>query len=157
MVDFTNFTNLNISDIANLNYSELTKAFAGLIAGLVILAVIIGIAVYIYQSFAYMSIGKKAKVKNPGLAWIPFIGPIIIAYETSDRHWWPWLLLIGLVIPIVNILAAILFAVFVLVWKWDMLEEINRPGWWILISLIPVVGMIAWWILLGVAAWGEKR
>ena len=120
-----------------------------------VLAIIISIGLYIYTSFVYMAIGRKAKLKTPELSWIPGVGPLIIAFKTSKMHWWPWLLLIGVLIPLVNIIAIIVFSVFVIIWQWKMLEAIKKPGWWVLLVLIPGVGTLVWLILLGVAAWGK--
>ena len=134
--------------------------FEGLIAilaGMFVVGLILGIAIYVYLGFAFMAIGKKAGVKTPELAWIPFyIGPLIIAYQTSKMHWWPWLLLIGFFIPYLNFVATIAFTVFAYIWMWKLFEKIGRPGWWVLLSLIPFVGPIVFLILIGVAAWDKN-
>ncbi|MBU0957207.1 MAG: DUF805 domain-containing protein [Nanoarchaeota archaeon] len=135
-----------------------TGMFAGLFAALaafMILFLLIGIGIWIYLSLAFMKIGKKLKQSSPGLAWIPGIGPAIIAFRGAKMHWWPWLLLIGMIIPFVNIVAGILFVIFNYIWLWKTFEAIGKPGWWPLIALIPLVGPIIYLILLGIAAWGE--
>ena len=134
------------------NMSPLTGAFLAFIAGMLVLALLIGIALYIYMSFAFMAIGRKAKLKSPGLAWIPGIGPALIAFQSSKMHWWPWLLIIGMFIPFLNIVCSILFAIFVVIWEWKMFEVLKRPGWWALLCLIPVVNLV----LFGIAAWDKK-
>ena len=113
---------------------------------------VIVFALYVYLSFAYYAIAKKARLSSPGLAWIPFVGPSIIAYQTSEMHWWPWLLLIGFMIPFVGSVVGIVFTVFTVVWRWKMFESIGRPGWWSILMLIPIVNLI----LLGIAAWSKK-
>lgn len=115
----------------------------------VLLALVAG--TYVYMSLAFMAIAKKAKLKTPGLAWIPGIGPEIIAYQTSKMHWWPWLLLIGYLIPFVSGLFGIVFAVFGVIWQWKMFEAVKKPGWWALLSIIPIVGLV----MVGVAAWSK--
>lgn len=122
-----------------------------LIMGMIVVFLIIAIALYIYMSLAFMAIGKRAKLKSPGLAWIPAVGPVIIAFQASKMHWWPWLLIIGAIIPVIGFLFSIAFAVFVIIWQWNMYEKIKRPGWWAILSLIPVVNLI----IYGIAAWGE--
>lgn len=124
----------------------------GLLAAFVGIFIGIGIALYIYMGFVYMAIGRKAKLGSPGLAWVPGIGPLIIAFQSSKMHWWPWLLLIGYVIPILGVVAITAFWIFGIVWHWKMFEKINKPGWWAILMLIPVVNLI----LLGVAAWSKK-
>jgi hypothetical protein len=75
--------------------NEIAGAIVAIFAMFFFVAVILSLAVWVYMSFAYMKIAKKNKQKIPGLAWIPFIGPLIIAYKASKMHWWPWLLFIG--------------------------------------------------------------
>jgi len=128
---------------------------AGLMAlGLIIVLVmmILLIACYVYMSFAYMAVARRAKDKMPGLAWIPGVGPRLIAFRAAGMHWWPWLLLIGIVIPYIGFLAMIAFVVFSVVWEWKLFEKIGRPGWWAILMLIPVVSLV----MIGVAAWGKK-
>ncbi len=135
-------------------------AYESLIAGglwaaimaMIFIFTIIAIGLYIYLGFVFMAIGKKAKLKSPGLAWIPAVGPLIIAYQTSKMHWWPWLLLIGYVIPIVGWIATLAFWVFSIIWMWKMFETVKKPGWWAILMLIPIVGLI----MIGIAAWSKK-
>ncbi|MGV8169583.1 MAG: hypothetical protein ACP5N3_06025 [Candidatus Nanoarchaeia archaeon] len=139
----------------------MTGGAAGLLAmfaGFMIVLILILIGLYIYMGFAFSAIAKKANLPTPGLAWIPGVGPLIIAYQASKMHWWPWLLLIGLVlswIPIIGmviyILAAIAFAVYGIIWYWKMYEAINRPGWWAIMLIIPVAGLV----FVGIAAWSK--
>jgi len=134
-------------------YEELmTGGFWTLLAGMIFVTVLIVIGLYVYLGFAFMAIAKKAKLKSPGLAWIPFVGPLIIAYQTSKMHWWPWLLLIGYFIPFVSGLFSLAFAVFAVIWQWKMFERIRYPGWWSLLCLIPGVNLV----LYGIAAWSRK-
>lgn len=116
-----------------------------------IISIITGIAVWVYLSFAYTAIGKKAKLKNPELAWIPVVGPLIVTSKAAKMHWWPILLLIGFWIPVLNSILYIVVTVFATIWLWKTFELINKPGWWALLCLIPIVNLV----LLGVAAWGD--
>jgi len=128
---------------------------AGLMAlGLIVvlLVFVFLLAIYVYTSFAYMAIARKAKDKMPGLAWIPSVGPALIAFRSAGMHWWPWLLLIGIVIPYVGFLALIAFAVFNVVWHWKLFEKLGRPGWWAILTCIPIVNLV----MIGIAAWGKK-
>jgi len=155
-------------------------ALGGLLAGLIamsmamafvfmILSIVVPLSLWIYQSFAYSAIAKKNKQKNPALAWIPCFGPAIIAYKASKMKSWPWFLLLGFVamllvwIPILGIvlyflggIAVLIFAIYVLIWHWKMLEAIGKPGWWLLFLLIPLFGGLVFLILIGVAAWSKK-
>lgn len=110
------------------------------------------LASYLYLSFAYSAVGRRAKVKSPGLAWIPGIGPLIIAYKASKMHWWPWLLIIAMFIPVVGFIANIIFLVFTVIWHWKMFESVKRPGWFSILMLIPIVNFV----IIGVVAWGKR-
>ncbi|MEK6938147.1 MAG: hypothetical protein AABX04_03815 [Nanoarchaeota archaeon] len=123
-----------------------------LFGAFMIFFLILGVGFYIYSGFAFMAIGKKAKLKTPGLAWIPVVGPAIIAYQCSKMHWWPWLLIIGMFIPTVGFLFSIAFAVFHVIWQWKMFEKVKYPGWWAILCLIPFVNLV----LYGIAAWAKK-
>ncbi|MDE1848790.1 MAG: hypothetical protein KGH55_02050 [Nanoarchaeota archaeon] len=114
--------------------------------------IIFWIAVWVYMAFAFTAIAKKLKYKYPGIAWIPFVGPLIIAFQASKMHWWPWLLLIGYVVPVIGWIATVTFWVFSIIWMWKMFERIKRPGWWAILMIVPIVGLV----MIGVAAWGKK-
>lgn len=130
---------------------EQAAAILGLIAGFIVIIFVLAIAMWIYTSLAFMAIAKKAKQSSPGLAWIPGIGPNIIAFRAAQMHWWPWLLIIGFFIPFLNILATIAFTVFSVIWQWKLFEKIDKPGYWSILCLIPIVNLI----LYGIAAWGK--
>ncbi|MFW5846523.1 MAG: hypothetical protein ACOCUU_00035 [Nanoarchaeota archaeon] len=122
-----------------------------MLAGMLIFTILISLGLYVYLSIAFMSIGKKAKDPMYGLAWIPGIGPAIISFRASGMHWWPWLLLIGFFIPFINVIAQLTFAVFSIIWIWKTFEKIGKPGWWAILTLIPVVNLI----IIGIAAWSK--
>ncbi len=137
---------------------SLISSFLLLGVGILFLFFIFAIAMYVYMSFAFMAMGRKAKLKTPELAWIPFIGPQLIAFQAAKMHWWPWLLWSTLVIswiPGLNVIyfaAILLFSVYGVIWQWKMFERIKRPGWWALLCLIPLVNLV----LYGIAAWGKN-
>lgn len=123
-----------------------------LIMGFLLIFLLIAVGFWIYMALAFTAIGRKARLSSPGIAWIPLIGPVIIAFQTSKMHWWPWLLLIGVFVPgFIGPMASLAFAVFTVIWQWKMFERIRRPGWWSLLCLIPVVNLI----LIGIAAWSK--
>lgn len=58
---------------------EMTNAMMGVLVAVLIVALIAAGGIYLCLGFAFMALGKKVKVKTPRLAWIPFIGPMIIS------------------------------------------------------------------------------
>jgi|WetSurMetagenome_2_1015567.scaffolds.fasta_scaffold489623_2 hypothetical protein len=136
-----------------------TGAFAGgmtgsllaLGAAMFLFVFLFMIAYYIVNSWAFMSLGKKVKYSTPGLAWIPVVGPALISSKTAKMHWWPILLLIGFWIPFVGNLLVLAFTVFSIIWLYHTYEKINRPGWWAILMILPVVGLV----MLCIAAWGK--
>ncbi|MBI2448851.1 hypothetical protein HYV49_00990 [Candidatus Pacearchaeota archaeon] len=142
---------LDLADFAALD------GLVGFILAFFVFFIILGIAIYIYTSFAYMSIARKTKTEPAGIAWIPLIGPSLIASKIAKMHWWPILLLIGFWIPFLNFVLFITFTVFYFIWMWKTFEAVGKPGWWILFSLIPFAGQIIFLVLLGVAAWSNSQ
>ena|SRR3972149_908127 len=136
-------------------FGALTSGIISVFLAAVAIMIAFVIGIYIYTSFAFMAIARKAKYKTPEIAWVPVVGPLLIQAKTAKMHWWPILLLIGAWIPFIGWALSIVVSVFSIIWTWKTLEAIHRPGWWVLISAIPVIG-IAWFVLLGIAAWGKK-
>jgi len=110
------------------------------------------IAAYVYTSFAYMSIAKKARFKPAGIAWIPAVGPLIITSQTAKMPWWPILLMLGFGIPVIGSFLSIALLVFSTIWLWKTFEKIRITNWFAILCLIPVVNLI----ILGIAAWSKK-
>lgn len=136
--------------------TEFQPFFLGLLATFLIAFIVIVLFLWIYTSIAFSSIAKKGKSKySPGIAWIPIVGPSLIASDLAKMHWWPLLLLLGFWIPFIGTLLGIVFAVFFIVWNWKMFEKLKRPGWWAIFYVIPVLSIV-YLVFLGIAAWGKK-
>jgi len=140
-------------------FSSKISSFAWIIPiiiGFLAVFAIIAIGVYVYTALAYMSLAKKLNVKDPWMAWIP-IANLYLLSKMAGMDWWPILLLIGTAIPFINFICSIILTVFTFIWIWKILEKVGRPGWWVLLNLIPLAGGIAFLVLLGVAAWGKPK
>lgn len=165
-------TSANTLDMLGLLAVFIMMFFALFIIVLFVIIILI-IALYVYSSWALMSIAKRAKVEPSWLAWIPFANLYLLS-KIARMHWWPILLIIpyfigifigmlllrtmpviGILFYVIGISCMIAFAVFCYIWWWKTLEAIGRPGWWILLNLIPLAGAIVFLVLLGIAAWGK--
>ncbi len=114
--------------------------FTGLISILIIIAIIV--IFYVYFALALMSIAKRTNTKNPWLAFLPIANLYLMTQIAKVS----WLTLFLTFIPLVNI--------FIMVWLyWKIAKNLNRPGWFSLLLLIPIVNLI----ILGIMAWGGKE
>jgi uncharacterized membrane protein YhaH (DUF805 family) len=147
MVDFNSVGMAVLGD----SYLQLIPLLMGALAFILIFA----IALYIYSSLAFMAIAKKAGYPHPGIVWIPIIGTLIVTANIAKMHWWPILLLLLTWIPYAGIVFSIAVLIFSIIWMWKTFEAVKKPGWWILLNFIPLVGTIVFLILLGIAAWSK--
>jgi len=125
-------------------------AIGALIAGVVILAVLVGIALYVYNALAWQSIARKSKYPHPWLAWIPFANWAMILEMGGFA--WAWIFL--LLIPILGWIAVL---VLIIISTWRIFEKRKYPGWFSLAIIIPKVGGILYLITIGFVAWKDKK
>jgi hypothetical protein len=124
-------------------------AIGAILAGAVVFALLLGIALYVYHSLAWQTIAKKLKYKYPWLAWIPFAN-ISQILELGGFHWaWVFLLLIP-------ILGWIAIMVLMIISYWRVFEKRNYQGWFGLAPLIPKIGGILYLVAIGFVAWKDK-
>jgi len=138
----------------------------GLIATLLVFFIIfifIGIAVYIYFALALMKVAKRTQTQPAWLAWIP-IANFYLVSKVAKMHWWPIILIIissilfqfeNTIISTIGMISWLIFAIFTIIWTWKICEIRNKPGWWAIITIIPLIGWIWWFIMWGILAWGE--
>lgn len=127
----------------------------GALAGVAIFAILVGIGFYIYMALAMMKTAQRLGTPNAWLAWIP-VGNLVLMANMAKMHWWPVLLLIAMIIPFVNVLASIGLMVFTIIWQWKICEARNKPGWWAIILIVPLVGSIWGLIMWGILAWSKQ-
>ena len=141
-------------DTAALAGGALGGGLVAMVMGCFLFIVLILLAFYIYISLAFMGIAKKNKQSSPGLAWIPIVGPPIVAAKAAEMHWWPILLLVGAMIPFIGFVFSITFAVFFVIWMWKTFEAVDKPGWWAIFQVIPLLNIV-WFVFIGIAAWSD--
>jgi hypothetical protein len=130
-------------------------AVATILAAFFVILFIIGVLVYVYTSWAWMTIARKTNTKPVWLAWIP-IANFYQRSKIARMHWWPLLLLLGGLVPFLSLITTVAFWAFIITWNWRSFERVHRPGWWALFLIFPIVGWIIYLALLGIVAWGKK-
>ncbi len=140
--------------------AAIVLAVISVFMGLFVIFVFFGLGIYIYSSFAYMTIAKKAKHDKPWLAWIPLVGKPLLSANIAKMDWWPILFLGGILLYSIPVFGFFLgyafvltFLVFFFIWRWKMYEKVGHPGWFSLMFLLPVVGHV----LLGIVAWSKEN
>jgi hypothetical protein len=129
----------------------------GAVFGVLAVAFLVALAVYVYFSLAYAAVGRKAGLQNPGIAWMPFgFGPLATIFEVSRSHWWPFpFFAIGYVVSyavmmfgifgggvlttiglVSLIIVLVVFSIIAIIWHWKTYVAVGRPGWWILPPVI---------------------
>lgn len=137
-----------------------------LIAGLLALGVIliflaiVGLIIYLYEALCLQFIAKKTNTPNGWLAWIPFAN-LFLMTRIAKMHWvWALILCIffiggGSTTDIGTWLTAtfsIACAVVIIIIWVKICQAVNRPGWWTVLLLIPVVR----WIMMGIMAFSKE-
>ena len=151
--------------------------FAGLLAlGVVLFFIIIftiflvSIAIYVLTSLVFVNLAKRLGQDSPGLAWIPTVGPLIIAFKASKMQIWPWYLLIfGFALifsPIFGLLAILffllafvalmIFEVYSIIWRFKMVKELGKSqDWTVIFVILTIMIPIGALIMLATVAWGK--
>jgi len=117
---------------------------AGVTMAVMVFALIIGIAVYVFFALSLMNVAKKTKTPNAWFAWIPILN-ILLMLNIAKLPWWYIFYLLLPLIPFIGYIAAL--AVFMYIF-WKVAEAVNKPGWYALLTLIPIVGIFISWYLI---------
>ena len=134
--------------VMHMNFTSL-GSLAGLSATIILAALLYELAIYIYTALAMMKIADKTKVKTPKwFAWIPILNLILMVDEAGLPTVWTLAFLVA-VIPFVGGILVLIFSLYLL---WKIAENVKKPGWYSLLSLIPIVGPFLTW---GLIAWGK--
>jgi hypothetical protein len=125
-------------------------AFGVFLAFGILAALLMGILLYVYFAFAWYTIARKLKHKNPWLAWIPFANVAMIL-QLGGFHWaWVFLFLI----PIFGWIA---ITVLLIIATWRIFERRHYPGWLALLAIIPYLGGLVYLVTIGFVAWKDRK
>lgn len=125
------------------------------LAGIFLIVLIISVGIYVYLSIVTMRLAKKLGVKRGWLAWIP-LANFYLYTKMAGMHWWPIFLLVGMFIPLLEIPALLSFVVFNYIWFWKILVKLDKPGWLVLLTIIPFAGWLIFLVILGTMAWSQE-
>jgi len=128
---------LSSTSFAQENNNALTN---GLGIGIIFVALLFGLAAYVYMSLALQTIATKTNTANAWLAWIPIANLFLMLSIAKKPMWWFLLFLV----PLVNVVIAIM------VWM-AMAEARGKPSWWGILTIVPVANLV----VPGVLAWSD--
>lgn len=113
---------------------------AGLGMGIIFVALLFGLAGYVYVSLALQTIATKTNTANAWLAWIPIANIFLMLSIGKKPMWWFLLFLV----PLLNII------MLIIVWM-AVAEARGKPSWWGILTIVPVANLI----VPGVLAWSD--
>lgn len=113
---------------------------AGLGMGIIFVALLFGLAGYVYVSLALQTIATKTNTANAWLAWIPIANIFLMLSIGKKPMWWFLLFLV----PLLNII------MLIIVWM-AVAEARGKPSWWGILTIVPVANLV----VPGVLAWSD--
>jgi len=117
---------------------------------MLLILLVAGLALYVYTSLSWMTIGKKLKYKKSWLAWIP-IANISMMLQLGGFHW-AWVFLV--LLPIIGWIP--LFVMLIIA-TWRIFEKRKYPGWFSLSMIVPKIGGILYLVILGFVSWKDRK
>ena len=109
--------------------------------------IVFGIILYVYTALVLMAIAKKLNVPNGWLAWIPIANIYLMTQLAGLPGLWTLIILVSF-IPFVGGLALMVVLIW---WYWRICEKLGKPGWWAILTMIPIVNFV----IMGILAWGQ--
>ena len=145
-----------VSDLDGLLPTS-ADGFGALAAFLGVLFLAIGITTllfYIYFSLTLQKTAQRLSYEKAWLAWIPFAN-IYLLFTMADFPKWYVAFIIALAIPFLNFIAFAVVYVLSIIATWRICEARQRPGWWAVLTVIPILGWMWLVVLWGILAFGE--
>jgi len=123
---------------------------AGSVAvGLLAFVLFVFLIFYVYVALVLQTIAKKTKTKNSWMAWLPVFNLYLMVKSAKLPGWYFFGYFLA-IIPFAGALLATAFGIYV--W-WKIAEQRNHPGWFSILFLIPILGLV----LMGVIAWSDNK
>ena len=123
--------------MSNNNINDVSALF-GMSAGLIVFAIIFGLAIWALYSFFLMKVFEKMKIE-PWKAWVPVYNTWVFL-EAGGYPGWIALLAIATVIPFVGWVGSIAVAVFTILAAYRIGTGFSKSGAWVVLYIfVPVV------------------
>ena len=116
-------------------------------SGIVFIILAFAVLIYVYSSFALMTIAKKTNTQNPWLAWIPIANVYLMTQIAGVSGWFTLGILLG-IIPVIGSLVVTAGGVYL--W-WKIAEARQKSGALSLLMLVPGANLI----VMGILAWSD--
>ncbi len=126
--------------------TALAKFMALFTSTVLVFAILLGLARYIYSALTLQKTAEKLGMKDTWYAWIPILRKILL-FNMGNQN--PYLLLLALIPGIGTLVIAIISIVATM----NICEKRGHDKMIGLLVLIPLAGLILW----GVLAWGEDK
>jgi hypothetical protein len=111
---------------------------AGASIGLVV-AILIGIAAYIFVSYCMMKCAERLGVPNGWFAFIPFLNYwLFCQMAEKENSWFIIMLIFSFCFPIVT-------AVMIILIFMDVAERLGFASWWGILLIIPLFNFYVVW------------
>ena len=108
---------------------DFSSTFTG---GSFLVALLIGLAVYVYYAYSLMTIADKTHTGGSWMAWVPIFNVYLMCKVADKPAWW---LLVILFVPLVDIV------LMVILWM-RIADARGFPSWWGIMMIVPVVNVI---------------
>jgi hypothetical protein len=133
------------------NNADVLAGLMGMIAAIIIPLLIVGLILYVYTSWATMTIANRLKVPNGWLAFIP-IANFYLLTQIAEVPWWTFLIVFATIIPFVGwYFAAPLIVPIFAWWFIRIAKRLKRDEMWGILLFMPLVNLV----ILGMMAWGD--
>lgn len=126
--------------------TALAKFMALFTSTVLVFAILLGLARYIYSALTLQKTAEKLGMKDTWYAWIPILRKILL-FNMGNQN--PYLLLLALIPGIGTLVIAIISIVATM----NICEKRGHDKMIGLLVLIPLAGLILW----GILAWGEDK
>ena len=123
-------------------------ALIGSLLAFFMLALVIGLIVYIYTAFAIMFLAKRTKTKDAWLAWIPFVNIYLLTRIAKKEWWWTLIILFAGIMPFIGWIITLAATAYI---YYFIAKRRKYPEWTCILSIIPLVNLV----YIGFLAWGK--